>query len=126
MVGCGSIASFWGKEDESVLLSVFVLPELHGNGIGTQIINALENDEYFKRAKRVEVPSSITAYDFYRKFGYLDKNGVKELDNEGNYKLEKFWDVNENTMKIVNHKKVSAKQWIPFLHTNQHSNTYDT
>ena len=90
VVGCGSIASFWGKEDESILLTVFVLPELHGKGIGGQIINALEKDKYFFRAKRIEIPSSITACDFYRKFGYNYKNGVRELDDEKHYRLEKF------------------------------------
>ena len=89
VVGCGSIASFWGKEDESILLTIFVLPELHGTGIGTCIVNALENDEYFLRAKRIEVPSSITACDFYMKLGYKYKNDVKELDDEGHYRLEK-------------------------------------
>ena len=90
VVGCGSIASFWGKEDESILLTIFVLPELHGARIGTCIINALEKDEYFLRAKRIEIPSSITARDFYMKLGYRYKNGIKELDDEGHYKLEKF------------------------------------
>lgn len=90
VVGCGSVASFWGKEDESILLTIFVLPELQGKGIGTKIIKTLENDEYFLRAKRIEIPSSITACDFYRKLGYNYKNGVKELDDEGHYRLEKF------------------------------------
>ena len=90
IVGCGSIASFWGKEDESILLTIFVIPELHDKGIGTKIINTLENDEYFLRAKRIEIPSSIIACDFYLKFGYNYKNGIKELDDEGHYRLEKF------------------------------------
>ena len=90
IVGCGSIASYWGKEGESILLTIFVLPELHRKGIGTQIINALENDEYFLRAKRIEIPASITACDFYKKLGYSYKNGINELDGEGHYRLEKF------------------------------------
>ena len=90
VVGCGSIASFWGKDDESILLTIFVLPELQGKGVGSNIINALENDEYFTRAKRIEIPSSITACEFYRKFGYDYKNGAKELDDENYYRLEKF------------------------------------
>ena len=90
LVGCGSIASFWGNLDESILLTMFVLPELHGNGIGKKIMETLECDEYFLRAKRIEIPSSITACEFYRKLGYDFKDGIKELDNEGHYKLEKF------------------------------------
>ncbi|WP_298839641.1 GNAT family N-acetyltransferase [Clostridium sp.] len=38
IIGCGAISSFWGKEDESILLTIFVLPELHGKGVGRTII----------------------------------------------------------------------------------------
>lgn len=90
IVGCGAISSYWGKEDESILLTIFVLPELHGKGIGSKIIDTLENDEYFLRAKRIEIPASITGCEFYRKMGYDFKNGIKELDDENHYRLEKF------------------------------------
>ena len=89
-IGCGSITSFWGKEDESILLTIFVLPEMHGKGIGKRIIEVLEADEYFLRAKRIEIPASITACEFYRKLGYDYKNGISELDEEDLYRLEKF------------------------------------
>ena len=63
---------------------------LHGKGVGRKIINILETDEFYVRASRIEIPASITATEFYRKFGYDYKNGVKELDNEHHYRLEKF------------------------------------
>ena len=90
IVGTGSISSFWGSKTESILLTIFVLPEFHGKGIGRKIINTLEQDEFFVRANRIEIPASITATEFYRKFGYDYKNGVKELDEEYHYRLEKF------------------------------------
>lgn len=90
IIGTGSISSYWGSETESILLTIFVLPEYQGRGIGTKIIETLEQDELFMRAKRIEIPASITATEFYRKFGYDYKNGVKELDEEHNYRLEKF------------------------------------
>lgn len=93
IVGVGAISSFWGSEAESILLTIFVLPELHGKGIGRIIIDTLEKDELFTRAHRIEIPASITATDFYRKFGYDYKNGIKELDDEGHYRLEKFREV---------------------------------
>ena len=34
IIGTGSISSFWGSETESILLSIFVLPEFHGKGVG--------------------------------------------------------------------------------------------
>jgi ribosomal protein S18 acetylase RimI-like enzyme len=77
IVGCGAISSFWGKRDESILLSIYVIPELHNKGIGRKIIETLEWDEYFIRAKRIEIPTSITACEFYRKMGYDLKMELK-------------------------------------------------
>lgn len=90
IVGCGAIGPYWGKTDESSLFNIFVLPEHQGKGIGRAIIEALEQDEYFLRAKRIEIPASITACAFYRKMGYDYKNGVDQVDEEGLYRLEKF------------------------------------
>ena len=90
IIGCGAIGPYWGKEDESSLFTIFVLPEYQGKGVGRLIIETLEKDEYFLRAKRIEIPSSITACQFYRKFGYDYKNGIAEIDDEHVYRLEKF------------------------------------
>lgn len=90
IVGVGSISSFWGSSTESILLTIFVLPELHNQGIGSFIIDTLESDELFLRADRIEILASITAVEFYRKKGYEYKKGIKELDNEHHYRLEKF------------------------------------
>ena len=89
VVGTGSIAPYWGSPDESILLTVFVLPEFIGRGVGTAVIGALEKDEYFLRASRVEIPSSVTAVGFYRKMGYVPKNGLTP-DAEGLVRMEKF------------------------------------
>jgi N-acetylglutamate synthase-like GNAT family acetyltransferase len=90
IVGCGAISSFWGKQDESILLTIFVLPELQGMGVGRTIIETLESDEYFLRAKRIEIPASITACEFYKRMGYDYKDKTAKLDDEGHYRLEKF------------------------------------
>ena len=90
IVGVGSISSFWGSLTESILLTIFVLPEFHGQGIGSYIIDTLESDKLFLRAERIEIPASITAVEFYRKKGYEYKNEIKELDDEQHYRLEKF------------------------------------
>ena len=90
IIGCGAIGSYWGKEDESCLFSIFVLPEYQGKGVGRIIVETLEKDEYFLRAKRIEVPASITGLEFYRKLGYDYKNGNSEMDEERLYRLEKW------------------------------------
>ena len=90
IVGCGAIGPYWGSETESSLFNIFVSPEYQGKGIGRKIVETLEQDEYFLRANRVEVPASITAVNFYRKLGYDYKNGVDRPDEEQIYRLEKF------------------------------------
>ncbi|MCV3296235.1 GNAT family N-acetyltransferase [Oenococcus kitaharae] len=90
IVAIGSIGPYWGKEDESSLFNIFVLPDYQGQGIGKQLIQILEQDSYFKRAKRIEIPASITGLKFYEKMGYTFKNGISQVDQEGLYRLEKF------------------------------------
>ena len=89
IIGCGGITGYWGSTTESYLISVFILPEYQKRGIGRKIIEALEADEYFLRAWRTEVGSSLTAVNFYRKMGYEYKNGVSSPDEIGIVRLEK-------------------------------------
>ena len=90
IVGSGAIGSYWGKADESSLFTIFVHPDYQGQGIGRRIMETLEQDEYFLRARRVEIPASITGTPFYLKMGYTYKNGVTEPDEERLLRLEKF------------------------------------
>ena len=50
----------------------------------------VESDDYFLRAKRIEIPASITACPFYKKMGYTYKNGIDIIDEEQLFRLEKF------------------------------------
>ena len=90
IIGCGAVAGYWGSITESILLTIFVLPEYQGKGVGKRIIQTLEQDEFFLRAKRIEIPASITAVEFYKKMGYNYKNGIAEMDGEQLYRLEKY------------------------------------
>lgn len=89
IVGCGAIGPYWGKEDESSLFTIFVLPEYQGKGVGRSIIETLENDMFFLRAKRIEIPASITGVPFYLKMGYHYKNGITTPDEEHLIRMEK-------------------------------------
>ena len=89
VIGCGGITGYWGSTEESYLVSVFVLPDCQGKGVGRKIIEALEADEYFLRARRTEVGSSLTAVEFYRKMGYDFRNGITGTDEYGVVRLEK-------------------------------------
>ena len=89
IVGCGAIGPYWDSLTESSLFSIFVDPRFQGQGIGRKIIETLEQDEFFKRADRIEVPASMSAIPFYRKMGYEHKNGELVYSDE-HFALEKF------------------------------------
>lgn len=89
IIGCGGITEYRGSSEESYLTTIFVLPEAQGKGVGRRIVEALEADEYFRRAWRTELGSSLAAVDFYRKLGYSYKNGVMDADEYGVVRLEK-------------------------------------
>lgn len=89
IVACGAIIGVSAPVQECFLKTIFVLPELHGRGIGRKILETLEQDVYFQKAERAELSASVTAHEFYRKCGYDYKDGKKELDANGLYPMEK-------------------------------------
>ena len=90
IVGVGAIGPYWDSLTEYCILNLYVLPEYENMGIGKAILNALEEDEFFRKAERIEVSSTISAVSFYKHMGYVFKKGGDKLDLEGYYKLEKF------------------------------------
>lgn len=89
IIGCGAISGYGGSETESYIMTLFVLPACQGRGVGRRILEALEADEIFLRAERVELSSSITAHGFYKKMGYTYMNGSGEPDEKGSVLMEK-------------------------------------
>ena len=89
IVACGAIGPYWGSEVESSLFTIFVDPICQGKGYGKKIIETLEQDEYFLRAKRIEIPAGMVAIPFYKKMGYDFKNG-ELIYSDGHFALEKF------------------------------------
>ncbi len=90
IVGTGTITEYNNSKTESFIHTIYVLPEYHGKGVGRKIIETLEQDAMFLRAKRVEVYASITACGFYERCGFTYKNGKKQLNSEKRYPMEKF------------------------------------
>lgn len=90
IVGCGSIGPHGNTEDESEFFTVFVLPEYQGKGLGRKILETLEQDDFFLRAKRIVISASITALNFYLKLGYQFAPGGEILDEDDLYTLEKI------------------------------------
>ena len=99
IIGCGGITGYWSSTTESHVFSVFVHPDYQGRGLGKMIMQALESDEFFLRAHRTELNSSITAAGFYQNLGYAFKDGITTPDESGVIKMEK------KTMRITYEKK---------------------
>ena len=83
------MANFGSEENpDYYAVSVFVLPELHGQGIGTRLIETVESKAWEVKAERITVRASITAKGFYSKLGYQFRDGEVLNDNR-NYVMEK-------------------------------------
>ena len=72
----------YGNDNDYVILTVFILPELHDKGIGANLISKCE--QYVKNVSglKITIPASITAHEFYKKLGYdyLDPNKNPNAD----------------------------------------------
>lgn len=99
IVGVGMIGPYWNSLIESSFFTIFIDPSYKGKGLGRKIIETLEEDEYYKRANRVEIPASISAVEFYKHMGWKFKRTEEVLgnivDKEGIYRMEKYPKTNE-------------------------------
>lgn len=90
VVGTAGIDKSWYSDDEYWILTVFVKPENHGQGIGTMLIKKIEEFAATLPIKKLVIPASITAHQFYYKLGYQYKDEKKELNDEDMYIMEKL------------------------------------
>jgi predicted N-acetyltransferase YhbS len=89
VVGTASLDNFGSEESPNYYaVAVFVLPELHGQGIGTRLIEAVESKAWELEVEKITVRASITAKGFYQKLGYQFRDG-EVLDDHQNYVMEK-------------------------------------
>ena len=89
VVGTAGIDVSWYNPDEYYILSVFVKPENHGEGIGRLLIKTIEDYAIHSNFKKLIIPASITAHEFYHKLGYQYKDNKKVLNAENMYLMEK-------------------------------------
>lgn len=73
------IALYCNRLKESSFFTKFIVLAYKGQGLGRKIIETLENNEYYKRTDRIEVPASISAVGFYN--GMELEDGSYEISN---------------------------------------------
>jgi GNAT superfamily N-acetyltransferase len=90
VVGTASLDNFGSSErPDYYAVTVFVLPELHGQGVGTRLMQAVESEARWLGAEKITVRAAISATGFYLKLGYGFRGGAEELDENRNYIMEK-------------------------------------
>ena len=85
IIGCGGIAPYLGSETESILVTIFVLPECQGTGAGRALMETLEKDTYFLRADRVVIHTgALMKRTLHHGPGFLPQNGIPIFRRRGN------------------------------------------
>jgi N-acetylglutamate synthase-like GNAT family acetyltransferase len=77
-----------GNEHDYVFLNVAVLPEYHGNNIGTELVESAERIVHEFDGQTIKIPAISTAYGFFEKLDYEYING-KQPDSNGHIWLNK-------------------------------------
>ena len=91
VVGTAGLDKSWYNDDgEYWILSVFVDIQHHKKGIGKMLIYQIEDYAKKINAKKLVIPASITACEFYSKLGYKYKDGLKNLNSDKMYIMEKM------------------------------------
>lgn len=93
VVGTASISKFRGDETggKYIILTVFVKMENHHQGIGKMLIQEIEKYAKSIGVKELVIPASIYGCEFYRKLGYNYLDGKKEMNEDREYMLVKYF-----------------------------------
>lgn len=85
LVGTAALEPDWsGEAGAFYVLSVFVLPEAHGQGVGRALMQALEDWARAHGGCKLGLSASLTAVAFYEKLGYVHQG---PLTQEGLFEM---------------------------------------
>ena len=90
IIGCGAISYINPQKTESIILTLFVLPEYHKKGIGKKILEALKKDPVFIQSYKIIVHASLSSNHFYEKMGFSYKSNLKKTSPQKYYHMEKI------------------------------------
>lgn len=86
VVGTGTVIQTGAQECE--IIAAFLLPEAIGRGLGSQLFDLLETEEWSASASRIWLTSSVNALDFYEKRGYVNSCGYRTRGADGLLTME--------------------------------------
>jgi len=69
--------------------TVFVNPEYHSKGIGTKLMETIENLAKKRKIEKLKLQSSINAVDFYEKLGYSKREKSQSEEYGVTYEMSK-------------------------------------
>lgn len=83
ILATGGVREEGETEGSAWLFGIFVLPEMQGKGLGTRMVERLEQDPVCRERFFIELASSITAHEFYRKLGFEDYTDDVDFSGPG-------------------------------------------
>lgn len=78
IVGTGSLL-------DNKIFGVYVKPEYQGNGLGTRLMEQLEDRAVGNDVKKLVLSASISSKDFYKKIGYKGEPKINKLEDGKEY-----------------------------------------
>ena len=74
---------------EDTVFTVFVNPDIHGKGIGSKLMNKVEDLAKKKGYTTIKVPSGLTSVEFYKKRGYKKVKIIHSKDHGDTIEMKK-------------------------------------
>ncbi|WP_242954001.1 GNAT family N-acetyltransferase [Clostridium puniceum] len=70
IIACVGVSRDYSQEKQSYFTVIFVNPDYRGIGVGRELVNHLELDEWYLDSNLIEIPSSKSSHKFYYKLRY--------------------------------------------------------
>ncbi len=83
IVASGAVGIYVEEPDKAYISAVFTDPTVQGKGLGSRMMQTLEQDEFTQRFDTVYITAALSAARFYQKLGYTFKFDVPVIILDG-------------------------------------------